>query len=132
MPLCLIPMETLSPPYEFWRRLDLTVMPAGDMDLIPSPTLVEVGDYLEAFCRQFDYGIGSAATLVRLLEKPETVPAMKLAGDGFLDNSPAYQTLRLLSGLGCVQIKPASPWVPELPWMKQDRLEGRPPDHSWV
>lgn len=129
----LAPPQTMSAnlkPHEFWRGLDLTVMPDGDIDLIPFPTPADVGDYLEGFCRQLDNGIGSVDDLIRLLDKPETIPAMELAGTNFLDNSPAYQTLRLLANLDPVEIRPATPWAPEPAWMKQDRLEGRPPDNS--
>ena len=124
-------------PFSFWKDLDLTVMPDGEENLPPTPNRADVADYLQAFCRQLDFGIGDDSTLLALLEKPETIPTIKWMGLEFLDDSPAYQTLRFLArerdpDLPHVDIKAAGPWAPELPWEKLDRLEGRPPDNSPV
>lgn len=120
----------MNSPHPFWENLDLTVMPDGDEGLNPNPSTKDVIDYLEAFCRQYDFGVGSPETILNLMEKPETLPAMHQAGEQFLRDSPSYRTLRAMLGLPEVDPGPSNPWDPEPHWMKQDRLEGRPLDTS--
>lgn len=105
-------------------------MPDGPAELPAYPSQVEVIEYIDSFCRQLDYGIGSDETLVRLKDKPETRPAMEAEDDDFMNDSPAYQTLRFLLGMKQVPMAPPSPWDPEPLWMKEDRLDGRPEDTS--
>jgi hypothetical protein len=118
--------------YQFWEGLDLTVMPDGGEDLIPNPTETDVLDYIEAFCRQLDYGIGSPTTLVQLMTKPETMSALQRVGSDYLTESPNFGALCFLLGLGWSDPGPPNPWDLEPEWEKQDRLEGRPFDNSPV